>query len=62
MKYFQADLGYRWTLNLNANIPVTKRLSFNVTYRLKKESNSIIDALRVLPEDRSFLMGIRISI
>jgi hypothetical protein len=62
MKYFQTDLGYRWTVNLTGNVPISKAFSVNVSYRLKKESNSIIDALRVFREDRTFLMGIKVSI
>jgi hypothetical protein len=62
MKYFNTDLGYRWTINLNGNIPINKRLSFNTTYRIKEETNSIIKALGVFPQDRTFLMGIRVSI
>jgi hypothetical protein len=62
MQYFESDLGHRWTINLNGNFPISKRFSFNLAYRVKEETNSIIKALRVFPEDRSFLMGIKVSI
>jgi hypothetical protein len=62
MKYFNSDLGYRWTVNVSGNVPINKHLSFNVSYRYKKETNTIIDALYVKPSDRTFLMGIRASI
>jgi hypothetical protein len=62
MKYFLSALGYRWTINMSGNVPIDKRFSFNVSYRVKEETNSIIKALRVLPQDRTFLMGIKVSI
>ena len=62
MKYFLSSLGYRWTINLNGNFPIDKRFSFNVTYRLKDETNTIIKALGVFEQDRSFLLGVKVSI
>jgi hypothetical protein len=62
MKYFDSYLGYRWTINLNGNIPINKLFSFNVRYRIKEETATIIKALGVFPQDRTFLMGIRVSI
>jgi hypothetical protein len=62
MKYFDSYLGYRWTINLNGNVPLSKRFSFNASYRVKKETNDIITALRVLDHDRTFLLGIKVSI
>jgi hypothetical protein len=62
MKYFNTSLGYRWTVNLSGNVPIDKRFSFNASYRVKKESNNIITALGVLKEDRTFLLGFRVSI
>lgn len=50
MKYFDSYLGRRWTLNLNGNIPIDKHLSFTVTYRIREETNTIIEALRVKPQ------------
>jgi hypothetical protein len=38
------------------------QLSFTVTYRVKEETNTIIKALGVFPQDRTFLLGIRVSI
>ena len=62
MKYFLSALGYRWTINLSGNLPIDKRLSFNVSYRVKEETNTIIKALGVFPQDRTFLLGIRVTI
>jgi hypothetical protein len=62
MKYFLSSLGYRWTINLNGNFPIDKRFSFNVTYRVKEETNTIIKALGVFEQDRTFLLGIKVSI
>ena len=62
MKYFLSDLGYRAAINLNGNVPVNKHFSFNLSYRFKRETNTIIKALRVEEQDRMFLMGIRVSI
>ncbi len=62
MKYFDDYLGHLWTINLNGNFPIDKRFSFNSTYRVKEETNSIIKALRVLPQDRTFLLGFRVTI
>jgi hypothetical protein len=62
MKYFDAHLGYRWTVNLGGSVPINKHLSFTVSYRLKEEANDIIRALRVVPRDRGLVMGIRASI
>jgi hypothetical protein len=62
MKYFLSALGYRWTINLAGNLPIDKRLSFTVTYRVKEETNTIIKALGVFPQDRTFLLGIKVSI
>lgn len=60
-RYFNSDLGYRWTFNMNGNVPINRRLSFNVTYRFKVEDNTIIQALRVKTQDRTFVIGIRLS-
>lgn len=62
MKYFDSYLGCRWTINLSGNFPIDKRFSFNVSYRVKEETNAIIKALGVFPQDRTFLLGIRVSI
>jgi hypothetical protein len=62
MKYFLSSLGYHWTINLNGNFPIDKRFSFNVSYRVKEETNTIIKALGVFEQDRSFLLGIKVSI
>jgi len=62
MKYFDNYLGCLWTINLNGNFPIDKRFSFNVSYRVKEETNAIIKALRVLPQDRTFLLGFRVAI
>ena len=62
MKYFESDLGHRWTINLNGNFPIDKRFSFNVSYRVKEETNAIVKALGVLPQDRTFLLGFRVTI
>jgi hypothetical protein len=62
MKYFDPYLGYRWTINMNGNFPIDKHFSFNLTYRVKEETNSIVTALHVFAQDRAFLVGIRGSI
>jgi hypothetical protein len=62
MEYFHDDLGFRMSLDLEGNVPVSKRFSFNMAYRIKEETNSYIQALRVKPLDRSFTLGIKASI
>jgi len=62
MEYFHRDLGYRWTLDLEGNAPVSKRFSVTAAYRIREETNTYIKALRVKPMDRTFTLGIRFSI
>jgi hypothetical protein len=62
MKYFDSYLGHRWAINLNGNVPINKLFSFQLTYRLREETNTIIEALGLSPRDRTFLMGIKASI
>jgi hypothetical protein len=61
MRYFDSYLGFRWGINLSATAPITKKVSFNVMYRIKRENNTIIRALGLEPQDRMFVLGIRIS-
>jgi len=62
MKYDLTSLGHRWTINLSPNFPLNKWFSFNVNYRIMEETNVIIQALHVLPQTRTFLLGIKVSI
>ena len=62
MQYFESALGHRWTVDFTGALSINKLFSFNVTYRVKEETNTIIKALRVFPQDRGFLMGIKASI
>lgn len=62
MQYFDTFLGHRWTINLAGDVPITKHLSFGPAYRVKEETNAIVHALTVQPQDRTFVMGFRLSI
>ena len=62
MQYFDPALGHRWTINLTGTLPVNKWLAFTVNYKVKEETNVFIHALQVFPQDRMFLMGIKLAI
>ncbi len=62
MKYFDSYLGRRWTINVAGNLPVSKHFSLNLSYHVKEEDNTIIEALGAQTLDRSFLLGIRAAI
>ena len=61
MDYFQSHMGKRWTVNLNGTFPISRNFSFNVMYRVKDEENQVTNALNVLPQDRSLMVGIKVS-
>lgn len=61
MQYFDSLLGHRWTIDLAGTLPIDRRLAFNLSYHVKEETNTFIHALHVFPQDRTFLMGIKVS-
>jgi Protein of unknown function, DUF481 len=61
MQYFDQALGHRWTINLTGTLPVNKWIAFTVNYRVKEETNVFIHALHVFPQDRMFLLGIKVQ-
>jgi hypothetical protein len=62
MNYFDTILGHRWTINLGGDVPITRHFSFVPAYRLKEETNVYVHALTVKPLDRTFVMGVRVSL
>jgi len=61
MKYFDSYLGDNWAINLSGEDPIDKRFSFQVTYRIQDQANSIVKALHVFEQDRAFLIGVKAS-
>ena len=61
MQYFDTFLGHRWTINVGGDVPITKHFSFGPTYRVKEETNAIVHALTVKPNDRTFMLSFRAS-
>jgi hypothetical protein len=61
MKYFGSYLGDNWAINLSGEVPIDKRFSFQVTYRIQDQANSIVKALHVFEQDRAFLVGVKAS-
>jgi hypothetical protein len=61
MKYFDSYLGYNWEIDLSGDVPIDKRFSFHVTYRIQDQANSIVTALHVFEQDRAFLLGVKVS-
>ncbi|HWB85703.1 MAG TPA: DUF481 domain-containing protein [Bryobacteraceae bacterium] len=61
MTYFNHNLGHRWDIGANFNVPLTKVFSCVFGYQIKDEDNAYVRALGVKLQDRTLTMGFKVS-